>query len=143
MKKKGYLLLFIVSYILFIVIIFVHLGLSEETPFKDIENYIEKESGNRVSVYIAPNNKTKKGDLYIKVISAKSTSKDKTITSIVYAIGKLTEESIAYRIYFDTIMIEIKDKLYAIGSDSCRAVFKAKSSDEQNKIIQNNLKTLK
>jgi len=143
MWKKGYLLLFIFIYVLFIIIIFVNIGLSKEDASQDISAYIQKETGNEVKVYIAPNDKTKKGDLYIKIISPKSPSKDKTILSIIYAIGKLTNESIAYRIYFDTIMIEINDRLYAINSNSCRSVFEAKSDNEQSKIIQNNLKTLK
>jgi len=143
MKNKGYLLLFIFSYIFFIIIIFVNIGLSQDDAAGEIASYIQNESGNKVTVYIAPNSKTKKGDIYIKVITPKSPSKDKTILSIVYTIGKLMEESIAYRIYFDTVMIEINDRLYAIGTTGCRAVFNAKSREEQGKIVQNSLKTLK
>ena len=143
MKNTNHLIKYVAIIIVLTNLYFINIGFSAEDPSKEIASYIANETGNKVTVYIAPNRKTKKGDIYIKVISSKLPSKDKTILSISNVIGKLTEESIAYKIYFDTIMIGIKDRLYAISTENCRKIFDAQSQEEQSKILQNNLKTLK
>ncbi len=137
--KKTILLLSVLSLILSI----SYLAFSEYDISMEIRNYIFNETGQNTEVTIIPNNKTKKGDVYIKVINPRFPSKDKNIRMILLSIGKLLEQSISYQIYLGIIMVDINNNLYAISSENCRKAYIAKTTEEGYSIIERNLKKLK
>ena len=136
--KRPYFSFFAAVFVLFTVFLYASYNIDRE-----IKTFLTKETGQNVDVSVIPNQETKKGDVYIKIKSSPTPSKDKNIFITVLAMGKLMEQSISYQIYLGVVMIDIDNSLYAISAENCRKIFLAKNQQEQNSLLQKNLKRLK
>jgi hypothetical protein len=104
---------------------------------KKVEHY-----GYEIAVEIVNNRETGREDLFVTPKKG-GYSSGAFIFAVAHGISDATSISLTYQVFFDMVLIQINDELWAISAANCRRIFSLQSAEEQNKMFRKSLKRLR
>jgi len=102
-----------------------------------------KKYGFDITVDIVYNKKTGLQDLAIEPAEGHSYSSGSFVYAVSQCVAKITSKSFTYRLYFNMVIIDINDELWAISAENCRKTFELGTIEEQNEMLRKSLKRLR
>lgn len=136
-NKIGKILLY-----LFVFYLPINLSFGETVLETELKEEVKKR-GIEIGIEIIQNKETKLQDLYIIPYGDRNYSTGSFIYAVSEGVATITSKSFAYRLYTGMVIIDVNEELWAISSENCREIFKLKTVDEQNTLLQKSLKRLR